>query len=122
MMRFSLSKSNQKVSRRQRLNPEPFCRRPEILDVVCHNCIGLAIERNTACWLNPIEETARESQVPGKPTTRPEPGFWTENPATPRTPLINPSRDESHDCTLLPGVYKTLRRFVTQSNLAAKNG
>ena len=28
------------------MNPEPFSRFPEILDVVCHNCIGLAINRN----------------------------------------------------------------------------
>jgi len=28
------------------LNPESFCRCPEILDVICHNCIGLAINRN----------------------------------------------------------------------------
>jgi len=45
-MRFSLSKSNQEVPRGQHLNPEPFCRRPEILDVVCHNRIGLTIDRN----------------------------------------------------------------------------
>ena len=46
MMRFPPSKGNQKVSRGQHLNPEPFCRRPKILNVVCHNCIGLTINRN----------------------------------------------------------------------------
>ena len=46
MMRFPLSKSNQKVPRGQHLNPELFSRRPEILDVVCHNRIGFTIDRN----------------------------------------------------------------------------
>jgi len=45
-MRFPLSKSNQKVSRGQDLNPEPFSRFPEIPDVICHNCIGLTVNRN----------------------------------------------------------------------------